>query len=261
MCRAALVMSLLLGAAPAADLDDAELLRRAETAFEQGIASQADAAAARRHFTAAAANYEALHDRGVHNAALYLNWGNALLLSDQLPAAILAYRRGLRLAPDDAALHERLEWARDQVQYPADVRCRPAAADWPPWLPRLRPEWVLLAAVACYTLACAGVLRWRLTGLFPTATLPALAAAALLGYWAWTLHRQAEAGRPLAVIAHDGTALRKGNGKSYPPHSEVPTLNRGVEARVRHRRGDWLQIELDGGQVGWVRQADVLLEE
>jgi hypothetical protein len=256
-------MALLLAAPPddVAALDDAALLGSAEAAFYEGVVAKADAAAARRHFAAAASRYGALHERGVRNADLCRNWGNALLLSDQLPAAILAYRRGLRLAPDDAALHQQLEWARDQVQYPADERCRPAAVDWPPWLPRLRPEWVLFAAVACYALACAGVVRWRQSGLFPVSVVLALAAGVPLAYWSWTLHQQAEAGQPLAVVTRDGTELRKGNGKSYPPHDRVPHLNRGVEVRVRHRRGDWLQVELAGGELGWVRREDVLLEE
>ena len=106
-----------------------------------------------------------------------------------------------------------------------------------------------------------GVVRWRLTGLLPLSVFLTLAICVGLGYWAWTMQQQVEAGQPLAVIARDGTPLRKGNGKSYPPHADVPMLNRGVETRVRHRRGDWVQVELVGGQVGWLRQAEVLLEE
>jgi hypothetical protein len=56
---------------------------------------------------------------------------------------------------------------------------------------------------------------------------------------------------PLVVIADDGVLLRKGNGLSYPPRYETP-LNRGVEARLLVSRGDWLQIELEGGEIGWV---------
>jgi len=47
-----------------------------------------------------------------------------------------------------------------------------------------------------------------------------------------------------------GFLLRTGNGLSYPPRYETP-LNQGVEARLLHARGAWLQIELSGGEVGW----------
>ena len=48
--------------------------------------------------------------------------------------------------------------------------------------------------------------------------------------------------------------LRAGNGLSYPPRYETP-LNRGVEARLLFARGAWLQIELSGGEIGWVPAA------
>jgi hypothetical protein len=64
---------------------------------------------------------------------------------------------------------------------------------------------------------------------------------------------------PLVVIAQDRVPLRNGNGVLYPPRWETP-LNSGVEARLQFERGDWLQIELAGGQTGWVPRAAVLLD-
>jgi hypothetical protein len=65
---------------------------------------------------------------------------------------------------------------------------------------------------------------------------------------------------PLVVIAVDEIRLRKGNGLAYPPVVDIP-LNRGVEARRLFQRGDWLQIELGSGELGWVRQADCVLDQ
>jgi uncharacterized protein YgiM (DUF1202 family) len=73
----------------------------------------------------------------------------------------------------------------------------------------------------------------------------------------WDSGRAADA--PLVVIAEDNVILRKGNGLSYPPRYEQP-VNRGVEARLRYERGDWLQIELAGGEVGWVPRAVALVD-
>jgi hypothetical protein len=64
----------------------------------------------------------------------------------------------------------------------------------------------------------------------------------------------------LVVIAEDGVLLRKGNGLAFPPRYETP-LNRGVEARLLFESGDWLQIELAGGEVGWVPRAYALADE
>jgi uncharacterized protein YgiM (DUF1202 family) len=64
---------------------------------------------------------------------------------------------------------------------------------------------------------------------------------------------------PLVVIAEDGVLLRRGNGLTYPPKYEAP-VNRGVEARLLVARGDWLKVELAGGESGWVPRKYALLD-
>ena len=82
--------------------------------------------------------------------------------------------------------------------------------------------------------------------------------AGLAGYNHWSA--KLEAVQPLVVIADDGVLLRKGNGLTYPPRYDTP-VNRGVEARLLFDRGEWLQIELAGGEVGWVPRRYVLVDE
>jgi hypothetical protein len=67
------------------------------------------------------------------------------------------------------------------------------------------------------------------------------------------INQQHAAGRqgPLVVVAEDGVLLRRGDGLAYPPRYDTP-LPRGAEARLRRERGTWLQIELSGGEIGWV---------
>jgi hypothetical protein len=61
------------------------------------------------------------------------------------------------------------------------------------------------------------------------------------------------------VVAQDGVLLRKGNGFSYPLRAETP-LNRGAEARLRHERGDWLQVVLTTGEIGWLPKASTIID-
>jgi hypothetical protein len=83
-----------------------------------------------------------------------------------------------------------------------------------------------------------------------------LVVAAALGSWlGWSMWDGPP--RSLAVIAHDGVLLRKGNGATFPPWSETP-LNRGVEANILYSRDGWLQVELAGGEVGWVSAVEVV---
>ena len=121
-----LVLMTLLAAADERP-SDAELLARAEASFAAGLDARRQSARARELFAAAARDYGALHARGYHNADLYRNQGNACLLADDVAGAVLAYRRGLRLAPNDRGLQRGLAAARERVVGPT-----PAAFGRPP---------------------------------------------------------------------------------------------------------------------------------
>jgi hypothetical protein len=240
------------------------MLRRAETAFHEGSRLREQPPAARRAFAEAAAAYEDLRRRGVANADLFRDQGDAYLLAGDLPQAILAYRRGLRLRPSDRVLRACLEYARRQVAYPQPGGfARPPTELLPPWLPRVPSAAVATLALFCYALGWLLLMRWwmlRRPGLLPAAGL-ALAAALLLGgvlAWRAAVVRD-EARHPLVVIADDGVLLRRGNGLTYPPRYDTP-VNRGVEARLLFARGTWLEIELSGGESGWVPQRYALVD-
>ncbi len=247
-------------------LSDEELLRRAEEAFRQGVVVRTDQEQARPLFARAADLYEQLRRRGADNADLYRNLGRASLLADRLPEAVLAYRRGLRCAPQDRGLHVELEYARDQVHYPSpDRRGRPDDEPWPSWLPRVGGGLFLATGLGLYALA------WCCAARALTAARPHLLGwAGLLltlglvagGLWIYLRWRAASVDRyPIVVLTADGVSLRRGNGPTYPEHPTMPQLNRGMEAGLRHRRGGWLQIQLPGGEVGWVPTAAVLVED
>jgi hypothetical protein len=263
---ALLSAALLQGAATGeADLSPAELAGRAESEFREGVRLRGAADQARPHFRAAAEYFDALRRQGAGNPILFRDLGNAYLLAGDLPRAVLSYRRGLDLAPHDAALRQALAEARSRVVYPEHSALgRPPADLRPPWLPRPRPAWLFAAVVALYGLGWVGLTRWHMTRRGRPLALgaTALLAALLLGAFLFIDHhldaRQAE--HPLVVIAEDGVLLRKGNGLAFPPRFDTP-LNRGVEARLLFERGGWLQIELAGGEVGWVPRAYTLVDE
>jgi hypothetical protein len=261
---ASFLILLLLAGADAGSPPDADLLRQAETAFQQGVSLHDRPEEARRAFHEAGERYEDMRRRGIDNPLLLRDQGNAYLLADDLPRAILAYRRGLRLNPNDAVLRATLEYARGQVTYPATGNLgRPAVEAWPPWLPRPTPGAVLAVVLALYVAACVALTRWwmlRRRGLLTGGCL--LLAAALLtgmalGVWEARLRQGSQ--HPVVVIAEDGVLLRQGNGLPYPPRYET-AVNRGVEARLLVARGDWLKIELSGGETGWVPRRYSLAE-
>jgi len=252
---APVLTSLLLGASPS--LSEAELLERAESAFAEGVRRRDIPARAKQHFLDAATAYEQLRGRGFLNADLCRNEGNAWLLAHDVPRAIFAYRCGLRLSPTNRSLRESLDFAREQVHYAGTGRfSRPPTDDRPPWLPRVGLSgWSFALLLAGYVGSCVLLTRWLMLRRSQLLTL-ALAAfgltavvAGLLAAATWSeerLHRY-----PLVVISRE-VPLRKGNGLSYPSREGSAALRPGVEASLLFRRGDWLQIELSGGEVGWV---------
>ncbi|HEY7314056.1 MAG TPA: tetratricopeptide repeat protein [Gemmataceae bacterium] len=261
-----LLTVLLLHAEPAVspELSDGDVVARAETEFQEGVRLREASQQARPHFRQAAGYFDELRQRGVGNAALYRNLGNAYLLADDLPHAILSYRRGLRLSPNDLPLRESLAAARERVVYPASGGLgRPPSDARPPWLPQPRGEWLMIAAVGCYVLACVCLTRWLMVrrGRLLVWGLTALLLAG--GMSAWVIARAGEErdreAHSLVVIARDGVVLRRGNGTAFPPRYETP-VNRGVEGRLLFARDGWSQIELFGGEIGWVPRESVLVD-
>lgn len=261
-----LLIVLLLPAesAVSSTFSDREVLDRAETEFQEGVHLRQAREQARPHFRNAAGYFEELAARGVRNPLLYRNLGNAYLLAGDLPQAILSYQRGLRLMPNDRALRESLAEARARAVYPPSGDLgRPRSDNRPPWLPHMRSGWLLLAAVVCYVLGCVGVTRWRMVRrgrLLAGGILPLLLAGVLTGWLTVRVAEQRERdAHPLVVIARDGVLLRRGNGVVFPPRYDTP-IHRGVEGRLLFERDGWMQIELSGGEIGWVSGGDVLVD-
>jgi hypothetical protein len=191
-----------------------------------------------------------------------LNLGNAGFLADDVPRAIWAFRRGLALAPQHRRLREHLDYARAQVALPGQQSGQPELDPWPMWLPRWTGcVWLTLTAGA-YTAACAAGAVWLIVRrrAWLVAAGGALVLSGLAG-WAWSIGARAtrhDRETPVVVIKAEGAMLHTGNGPSYPPHADLPTLYAGMETRRLHERGGWLQIQFAGGEIGWAPRERVL---
>jgi hypothetical protein len=240
-----------------------EILNQAETAFQLGVNSRGTSEE-KEHFKQAAEYYETLQRLGVHNAVLCKNLGNANLLAGDWPVAILAYRRGLLLNPNDHQMRANLAFARDQVVYSsADNFARPPVTYWLPRLPRLTVGISFFLILIFYGLAWFGVtFSWTSQLQSRQWTLWAGTVGVALFAAIFVLQARAdklEVEKPVVVIGADQTYLLKGNHSFYPRAYDTP-LNRGVEARLLQIRGEWVQIELDGGEMGWVARGNVLID-
>lgn len=249
-------------------LDEAALLSRAESAFKKGVDLLDKPNEAKPHFRQAAADFEELQRRGFNGAELQLNLGNAHLLAGELPRAILAYRRGLLHSPSNSLLRANLAYARTCVNLPPTSDVGRASSD--PWwmmaMHQAAPPCLVMTILA-YGTGWLSLTRWAMTrqgfwlGLSGTGFLAAILtfSVAAVSWVAQKAEQRRNWEQPLVILSRDGIQLRKGNGPDYPPRLDT-LLPAGVEARLLHDKGNWLQIELASGEVGWVSSADVLID-
>jgi len=205
----------------------------------------------------AAEQYEGILALGYESPELYYNLGNCYYRLRQIGKSVLYLERARRLAPNDEDIAHNLEVVRLQV------------VDKIPEIPRLFIEraltsfrallsvdgWAMgflllyvgaMAAIILRILFRKAVLRlW--SGRFAV-FFGALAVAAGL-FWVSSLR----ASRALyAVIMEPKVDVRSAPEENA---TEVFSLHEGSKVRIRKQVGDWCEIRLPDGKVGWVKES------
>ena len=269
---AALLLAVVTGPAladepppPASPVSDAELRARAEATFRAGTESVRKPAEARAGFSGRRPTISSNCIAAAPARRCTSTWATRACSPTACPA-----RSGrmttVALDPKHHDLREHLAFARGRVNYAADGRGMPAPDPWPAWLHRPSPPALLLAAGIAYSRGL-GLRRVVVSAARTVAALDCPRAAGRrhrrrrLGVVGSAAARSATSPSHSSSWGGEGTALQRGNGTSYPRHPDVPTLPAGLEARVLHRRGDWLQVRLATGEVGWVPSDAVLVVE
>ncbi len=184
------------------------------------------------------------------DTAVAINTGRTAMQSGKLPDAILAYRKGLHGDPSHRGLQDDYRVAQSMVDAPH------RALD--AWQYRVAPGDLFIVCAASVLIAAVAAARHftvrprGMAGLATIATLIALCSAGV----AVMIHREQtrELATPFIVVQH-ATALREGNGRSYPSVRDLPP---GAEATLLTERGGWLQVELADGVTGWLSERDAL---
>ena len=241
--------------------DPAQLFERANQAFQEGAALRdSDKTKANEHLSEAIEGYESLiEDHGITNPKLYYNLGNAYMMEGNVGRAIVAYRRALRLDPEDENLRANLVYARSRVEtsFPADEASRvfKALVGWQNAIP-IRGR--LAAFVAMFAIGwIVGLVRLTASGrrVMPrwamvVALVLSIAPAVSLAITA----RQRVIAQGV-VVASSATG-RKGPDPSYEP-SFTRALSGGVEFRLLESRPGWVYVRLPDGRATWLTRDSV----
>lgn len=219
--------------------------------FRRGVASRNDSVEARRCFAKAADGF----DLATPESALAK--ARAYVLAGQTPQALAAIHAGLALAPYHRELQGDLRAIRETVRYSdsSDPALRVRPDELHSLGHRVSP-WERFAIVSFSgALAALGFAK-RYTTRPPWANaaigVGVIGLALTIGL---SIFMERNASPPLIILAN-ATALRAGNGESYP--AKLAELPRGAEVRERGRRGGWVRVELAGGATGWLPESAIL---
>lgn len=240
--------ALALGAADAGNESRvAELLASGSRHYEQG------------DYAAAAADYQRILDYGIQSEVVHYNLGNAQFKQGELGEAILSYEKALALNPRDPEAAGNLAYAVSLTVDAVETEEGPFPLRAFLWLLHRTTagEDALLLLLAIYLLGatCTAAIFLRRGNRRP---LLYVAAALLLmtawsgGALAWKEYRQL--GQQRAVILTEKVDALSGPAEDYKP---LFTVHEGLQAVVRNRRGDWVQILLPNGLMGWVPAASI----
>lgn len=242
--RAALIASVAVLATAAASHGQQELFERGNQLYQEG------------DWAGAIEAYESVLTGGFVSADLHYNLGNGYFKEGDLGRAILEWERALVLAPGDPDAQANLELGRSLT---ADV-IEPLPTFWvfsaASWLVGVLPRGFLIVSVAIGWLSFAGGTITKM--------LAGNADLRRLGGWL------AVAGSLVVVLLGANLAVRElGIGqaqrgvilaesvpvRSAPADDDNLTLfevHEGTGVRIDQRAGEWAEIVLDDGKVGWV---------
>jgi len=210
-------------------------------------------------FRGAAERYAAVLEGGYESAALYYNLGNAHFRLGEVARAVLNYERAARLDPSDEDVQANLALVNRMLQDRIEPLPRfwmLSVFDW--WMALIPRGWLATVAAVCYSvLGLAAVLMvldrprgWR-AALRRTAYAGAVATLVLGGT---LLIRETGLGHAeqAVVMAPEARVL---NAPSEEGGLTVFTLHEGTKVRIDRRTGEWAEIVLADGKVGWLRVA------
>ncbi|MBM4002510.1 MAG: hypothetical protein FJ295_04370 [Planctomycetes bacterium] len=189
--------------------------------------------------------------RGARSPALFVNLGNAALGAERIGAAILAYRRALRLDPQHVRAQQNLQHARtllpDWVPLPREDNWVDSLLAGAPLAPRqfsIALAFEFLAAALCLSIA----IRWRIGWLRSIAVLLAIAWA-LCG--SWYLYKNARPAYEGAVVNTDDLLARSADSSRAPARFPQP-VPAGTEVELMETREDWAHVRFADGRDGWL---------
>ena len=208
--------------------------------------------------------YEALIAQGLTDdkvsAQLYYNLGNAYFRDSQLGKAILSYERALLLDPGDSDIRHNLRFAQNRTVDRIDAAANLFLANWFRGIRNVfsSNQWAATGIILFILfLACVAIylfirLLWaRKTAFYTGIVLFLLMMAANI----FAFSQKSERTRKDSAIVMAGAATV--NASPDTGSNQLFELHEGTKVKIRNRDGNWFEIRIADGSIGWIHQQDI----
>ena len=215
-------------------------------------------------FPKSAELYESIVAQGLsenrESADIYYNLGNAYFRNSEVAKAILNYERALLLKPGDSDIRHNLRFARTQIEDKMDVSGDLFVSNlWRNTVNLFDSNTWSVIGIALFILflACVGTFLFiRIIWLKKTAFYGGITFLVFLlfaGVFAFG-QKNARVHRDTGIImAASASAMTSPDTNS----KELFRLHAGTKVRVSKSDGNWYEVEIANGSVGWIPKENV----
>lgn len=208
--------------------------------------------------------YEEIIAQGIANdkvsAQINYNLGNAYFRDNLLGKAILCYERALLLDPGDGDIRHNLRFARNRTIDNIDTASNLFLADWFNGIRNMLGslQWGITGIVLFILfLACIAVYLFmrpvwaRKSAFYAGIVLFLLMFAANI----FAFSQKRERVRKDYAIVMAGAATVNASPDTYS--NLLFELHEGTKVKIRNSDGNWFEIQIADGSVGWIRKQDI----
>ena len=218
----------------------------------------ANAAYSKGKYEQAIKLYENILSNEKESFSLYYNLGNAYLKNNELGKAILNYERAKKLQPDDEDLIANLKLANQRTEDKIDSAPKLFIAQWENGVTDLlsEKEWsisliiLLFAALVLLSIYFSSETKaLRQIGFFGGSLLLILA---LFTFFMARNKYETTLNSSSAIILSPSVTVTSSPAEEG---TKLFILHEGTKVNITAEEGDWLEIKIANGNVGWIRKS------
>lgn len=224
------------------------------------VVDSANAAYTEGDYNQALSLYDSVYQMGYESAALYYNLGNSYFKADDIANAILFYERALKLAPQDEDIKSNLEMAR---QLTLDKIEKVPELFYERWWQQMMNTftmdgWAVLFVISLSVFFVALVffilskIVWvRKLSFYSGIIIFLIAGFSLI----FSLKQQHEVVDDTDAIVFKPSVTVKASPDKKSVNLFV--IHEGTKVYILDKLGNWYEIKIDNGSVGWIPQETV----